>query len=138
MKSDIKKIVEEQGFVFYDMEILNQAKVFRVYIDKKGGVGVADCAKLSELLSPLLDVLDPMKENYSFEVSSPGIDRKLKTLDHFSKSLGLKAKVALKEGENFVSIIDKVEEGFVYFLDGDEELKIDFENIARARLHIDF
>ena len=60
----------------------------RVYIDAVEGVTLDDCAKVSRQLSGLLDVEDPIRERYTLEVSSPGLDRPLFTKDHFDSNKG--------------------------------------------------
>lgn len=62
--------------------------VLRVTIDGLGGVTLDDCARASRELSPALDVMDLIHVPYALEVSSPGLDRALRTPDHFRRSLG--------------------------------------------------
>ena len=78
--------------------------IVRVYIDRRpdlahlqGGISFADCEQLSRQLGAVLDVEDPVPHAYSLEVSSPGLDRPLRTAAHFQRYLGQTAKVALAE-----------------------------------------
>ena len=57
----------------------------RLFIDKDGGVGVDDCADVSRQVSAILDVEDPIADKYNLEVSSPGLDRPLFTLEQFQR-----------------------------------------------------
>jgi ribosome maturation factor RimP len=66
-----------------------------VYIDKEGGITIDDCQSVSEELSDLLDEADPIEQSYIFEVSSPGIDRPLKTDRDFEKNNGKQVEVKL-------------------------------------------
>lgn len=93
--------------------------VVRVYIDRQGDVpglsaiGFEDCERLSRELSEVLDVEDPLPHAYSLEVSSPGIDRPLRTAEHFQRYAGEVAKIALiepKDGrKNFKGVVVAVE-----------------------------
>ena len=92
---DIKSIVNSYDAKFYDSEIVseNSETIFRVYIVKEDGVNLDLCASISRDVSPLLDINAPVSGEYRFEVSSPGIERKLTKKEHFIYSIGLKVKV---------------------------------------------
>lgn len=62
--------------------------IFRVFITSKDGISLDKCAEVSRLISPILDVEEPMGGKYFLEVSSPGIERKLKKTQHFIASVG--------------------------------------------------
>lgn len=70
-----------------------------VYIDKPGGVTTADCQYVTERLSVLLDVLDPVPGRYSFMVSSPGINRPITRDDDFTRFAGRKVAVTYRDAE---------------------------------------
>ena len=84
---NLEALCKEAGVKLYDTELTkeNGKKIYRIFIYKDGGVNLDDCARLSEILSPIFDVEDPFDEEYFLEISSPGLERKLHTLDHFSK-----------------------------------------------------
>jgi ribosome maturation factor RimP len=65
----------------------------RLYIDKTGGVSLEDCTQISRALSAALDVLDPIEGSYELEVSSPGLDRPLRTPEHFQQFAGEKVRI---------------------------------------------
>ena len=67
----------------------------RLYIDKVGGVSLDDCQLVSESLNDILDEKDPVKGKYIFEVSSPGIDRPLKTDRDFERYKGVEVELHL-------------------------------------------
>lgn len=71
-------------------------KVLRVTIDSDAGIKVEDCVRVSRDLSTALDVSEIITPAYSLEVSSPGLDRPLRTLRDFSRQIGRLAKVKLK------------------------------------------
>lgn len=92
---NIEKIIKSHGATLYDSEIVNENSetIFRVYIVKEDGVNLDLCADISRDISPLLDINPPVNGEYRFEVSSPGIERKLTKLTHFKNSIGEKVKV---------------------------------------------
>ena len=99
---DIESIVNSYGAKLYDTEIVkeNDDTIFRVYIVKDGGVDIDLCVDISRDISPLLDIEAPVSGEYRFEVSSPGIERKLTKPKHFKNSIGEKIKVkVLGEGK---------------------------------------
>ena len=98
------------GYDLVDLRLKSEQGgwVLRVFIDVasapdapldpewwKHGVDLADCEKLSRELSAVLDVEDPIPHAYSLEVSSPGIDRPLRTAAHFRRFVGAEVKIAL-------------------------------------------
>lgn len=96
----IEKIIASHGAKLYDSEIVeeNEKKIFRIYIVKEGGVDLDLCAEISRDISPLLDIMPPIGGEYRFEVSSPGIERKLTKKRHFQNSIGEKVKVKVLGG----------------------------------------
>ncbi|QIB26153.1 ribosome maturation factor RimP [Caloranaerobacter azorensis] len=91
------QIVEDYGFELVDVEFVKEGsqRFLRVFIDKVGGITIEDCQKVSERLSDKLDEIDPIEENYYLEVSSPGLDRPLKTESDYKKSLGKEVEISL-------------------------------------------
>ncbi len=85
------------GYELVGVEHIMQGKhsVLRVYIDAADGITVDDCARASHQISGVLDVEDPIRGEYSLEVSSPGLDRPLFTLAHFERFAGQMARLVL-------------------------------------------
>ncbi|MEG6568273.1 ribosome maturation factor RimP [Thermoanaerobacterium thermosaccharolyticum] len=111
--------IEKNNFELVDVEYKKEGNnwYLRVYIDKNGGVTLDDCQIISEYLSEKLDEVDPIENSYILEVSSPGIDRPLKTQRDFDKFKGSLVEVSLYqpidkkkkyEGELVGLINDKV------------------------------
>jgi ribosome maturation factor RimP len=100
------------GYELIDVRLLMEPMgwVLRVFIDRlvqpgddavEGhgeAIGLADCERMSRELGAVLDVEDPIPQAYSLEVSSPGIDRPLRTAAHFRRFVGETAKIALRHG----------------------------------------
>ena len=91
-----RPIVEEAGCSLWAVEYVREAGTWflRVFIDKDGGVDIADCERISRRLDPVLDEADPIPDSYVFEVSSAGIERELKRPSDFEHFIG--AEVELK------------------------------------------
>lgn len=77
-----RPVVEACGCTLWDVEYIKEAGSWylRLYIDKEGGVSIDDCEAVSRGVDPLLDEADPIQDAYTFEVSSAGADRPLKSL----------------------------------------------------------
>jgi len=127
-----------------EWDLSPRGRILRVYIDvEDGGVTVADCERVSAQLSALLDVEDPIAGAYLLEVSSPGIDRPLFTLDQYRRFLGQKVQIRLRlplAGQRrFKGEIVGVEEERVILRSEDgQRIAIPFEEIDKARLIPDY
>ena len=120
---------------------LNQngnGSVLRVYIDKPDGIVVEDCVRVSHQIAGVLDVEDPVHGNYELEVSSPGLDRPLFTIEQIKKFIGETVKLKLYEKHNgrkrFVGILSSVNDEDIVINCEDEEYNVPFRLIERARL----
>lgn len=85
-----KPIVEDLNYELVDVEFVKEGAnwYLRIYIDKSGGIGIDDCQTVSERISNILDEKDPIEQSYYLEVSSPGLERPLKTERDFIKYKG--------------------------------------------------
>ena len=92
-----KPITDRNNFELVEVEFKKEGAdwYLRVYIDKEGGITIEDCQSVSQELSDLLDETDPIEQAYIFEVSSPGIDRPLKTDRDYEKNNGKLVEVKL-------------------------------------------
>jgi len=115
-------LAAQEGMELVDVEFGGGGgrQILRIYIDRQGGVSLEDCTSISRALSAALDVEDPLQGSYDLEVSSPGLDRPLRTPEHFQKYAGEKVRVKtfgpLPECENrktFVGILKGYENGRV-------------------------
>ena len=99
LREVVSPTVERLGYWVSAVELVTDPAglTVRLYIDAPGGVGIADCARVSRELSPVLDVEDPISDNYNLEISSPGIDRLIQRPEDFIRFAGFRAKVRLQE-----------------------------------------
>ena len=131
------------GLELVDVETAGDQKRLRlrVVVDKPGGVNVDDCAELNRYLSDILDVHDLIEDSYVLEVSSPGLDRPLKTEEHFAWAVGREVRLNLRRpasGRNVVVGELAAFDGRELTLRvGEESRSIPLEDVARARLHVD-
>ncbi|MBE7058438.1 MAG: ribosome maturation factor RimP [Ruminococcaceae bacterium] len=99
VKEIAEPIIEglDAGIELIEVEYVKEGSEWylRLYIDKVGGVSLDDCQLVSESLNDILDEKDPVKGKYIFEVSSPGIDRPLKTDRDFERYKGAEIELHL-------------------------------------------
>ena len=135
----LEPAVAAMGFELADLDAhLGRRGLLRLYIDREGGVTLDDCQRVSEQIGAFLDVEDPLPGSYVLEVSSPGFDRRLRTIAHFERFGGENAKVELKDARdgrrNYTGRLAGVE-GSVVLLEVDGELhRLPSGDIAVARL----
>lgn len=103
LEEEIKIVVEGCGMSLYDIAQLkeNDNNIYRIYITSPEGVSLDKCEEVSRMVAPILDIKEPMRGKYLLEVSSPGIERKLKKLEHLQNSVGENVKGKLFDGNTF-------------------------------------
>jgi ribosome maturation factor RimP len=86
----IEPVVRSEGMELLELEYQCEPHgwVLRLFIDQEDGITVDDCARVSQVVGDLLDVADPIVNQYHLEVSSPGLNRPLRKWEHFQKYLG--------------------------------------------------
>ncbi|MDR2872646.1 MAG: ribosome maturation factor RimP, partial [Xanthomonadaceae bacterium] len=139
-------IVQSMGLELLGIELLPGADgaLLRLYIDvlkenrENGAVTIEDCEKVSHEVSAQLDVTDPIQGHYTLEVSSPGVDRPLFTVEQFADYCGSSVKVTLRVPQNgrrrLQGEILKVEDQTIVLSVNDEEIAVALTNIDKARL----
>ncbi|MBU5426570.1 ribosome maturation factor RimP [Tissierella pigra] len=108
IKEICEPLVEELKYELVDIEFVKEGPSYflRVYLDKPGGINLDDCQKMSQLLSDILDEKDPIKVAYYLEVSSPGLDRPLKTDKDLKRNIGKDIEVKLYEALDGKKLIE--------------------------------
>ncbi len=141
LERDIKKMVESIGLSLYDTQILseNENTIYRVSVTAVGGVTLDQCAELTHLINPMLDVTPPISGLYRLEVSSPGIERRLKTLEHFAQSVGEKVALSTANKEKFEGELLAVNGDEITIMDKEEgEKKVSFKTISKAKTYYEW
>lgn len=141
LEQDIRKMVESIGLKLYDTVIVteNDETIYRVSVTSPDGVSLDKCVEATHLISPLLDVTPPVSGQYRLEVSSPGIERKLKTLAHFENSVGEKISLSTVNKEKYRGALLRVE-GDKIVVDDTEvgETAIVFNDISKAKTYFEW
>lgn len=136
----LEPVINALGCELVGIEYLPQGRqsVLRVYIDKAEGVTVDDCSAVSYQVSGLLDVEDPIREHYTLEVSSPGLDRLLFKAEHFVRFTGHRAKVRTRlprDGRrNFTGLIIGCDNDTLTMEVDGEPVELPLSEIDKARL----
>ncbi len=93
----VRETVEREGCTLWDTEFVKEGADWhlRITIEREGGVGIDDCERVHRAIDPLLDEADPIESFYYLEVSSPGLERELKTDAHLAASVGETVEVRL-------------------------------------------
>jgi len=135
----LEPTVEALGYELADIDAhLGRRGLLRLFIDRQGGVTLDDCQRVSEQVGAFLDVEDPLPGSYVLEVSSPGFDRRLRTLAHFERFNGELARVELKDARdgrrNLSGRLAGVEGGLVLLEVEGEMWRVPMNDIAVARL----
>lgn len=136
----LSPVVTAMGYELLGIEHIAQGRhsVLRIFIDQPAGITVEDCEQVSRQVSALLDVEDPIKGNYSLEVSSPGLDRPLFEAEHFARFIGEVAQIKLFfpfEGRRkFQGTIAAVDGEQIKLQVEDEEYEFNLEDIDKAHL----
>ena len=138
------QVASRVGFEFVHCQIAGakRSPVVRIFIDKPGGVTVEDCAVVSREMEAILDREDVIPTSYVLEVSSPGIERELFTIDDFRRFIGQSARVktarAIDGQRNFAGTITSVG-GSTIALDDrtNGQVEIPFDAIVKANLLVD-
>jgi len=133
-------LLKDEGLELVDLEYRREGRrwVLRLFIDKEGGVTIEDCAAVSRDLGDILDAKDAVPEAYVLEVSSPGLNRRVRKKEDFSRFAGRKVEVRLtvpQDGRRkIVGNILGVEGEAVVVAAPEFTYSIAFEDIARATL----
>ncbi len=139
----IEPVLSVEGLELVDVEYKKEGKnwVLRIFIDKEGGVTVADCQKVSHLTGDLIEVEETIITPYSLEVSSPGLDRVLKREKDFLKFKGRKIRLhslsPIDNRRKFIGILADFKDQTVFLeLDG-KLLEIPLRQVGKANLVIE-
>jgi ribosome maturation factor RimP len=137
-------VVNGMGFDLIEIEHFPNPKhgVLRLYIDKPGGVVIEDCSDVSQQISALIDVEEPISGQFNLEVSSPGLDRPLRRVKDFQRFVGsqvkLKTIMPLDGQRNFKGRMLSADENSVVIETDTEELSVPMNAIEKARIVPEF
>ncbi len=138
-RETIVNILHDCGVELYDIETVSEfeQKIFRIFItsaDEK--VNLDKCAEVTRILSPILDLEPPVNGVYTLEISSPGIERPLKKMEHYIGSIGEDIKVKLINTDKIIGKLDSINDGKLTITEYDGEVTIvSMDDIEKARTY---
>lgn len=143
LQAMLEPITTQLGYELVRIITIGQKNpTLQIMIDRLDGknINVDDCVKVSRAVSEFMDEKDPIKDQYSLEVSSPGLDRPLTKIEHFKRFAGLEAKLEtfneVDKRKRFKGLLKNVNGNQISIdMDG-TEYTIDFDNISKAKLVI--
>ena len=133
-------VVAGRGVELWELEYANRpgGGLLRLYIDSPQGITVEDCERVSRAVSSVLDESDPIPGEYTLEVSSPGLDRVLRTREHFARFEGEQVRVEMREPiagrKRFVGQLLEVGEREITLSVDGANVSLPIDEIHRARL----
>ena len=141
----VSPVAEEMGIILWDVEFVKEGakKILRITIDSEEGIDINLCEKFHRTIDPMLDEADPIDESYYLEVTSPGIEREIKTDAHIAMCEGEKVEVKLYAPKNgsksFTGILVGLnEENKVIITINGENVEFEKNEIAKMHTVFDF
>jgi ribosome maturation factor RimP len=140
------RVTGGRGFELVDVEVKRRpgGELVRLFVDKPGGIGLDDLQSVSEEVSAILDAEDPLQTSYTLEVSSPGLDRPLRSEEDYRRFSGRLAKLSSYEPidgrRHWTGRIVAADGGVVSVRlerEGSVVVQIPFEKIAHGRLEVE-
>lgn len=136
----IDPLIESNGFELVHLEyIAGKHGGLHLFIDHENGISIEDCAFVSNIVSDLLDMEDPIAHAYTLEVSSPGLERPLTKKEHFMRFQGEKVKVRFSNGSGGNSkisgaLLSAESEHIVIRKEDSTEVELPYSLITKANL----
>lgn len=137
VREAIAPTVEELGYVIWDITYTKIGADYHleITIDNEEGIGIEDCERVHRAIDPILDEVDPIEGFYYLEVSSPGVERELRTEEHITLSVGVKVEAKLftpKDGrKSIVGILSAYTDGVLTITAEDGETSLDRKDISK-------
>ena len=137
-------VVNGLGYYLWDVEYVKEGSEWylRITIDSEDGITLDDCETVHRAIDPVLDEHDPIENAYHLEVSSPGIERVLRTKEHIEAFAGEEVEVKLfapiNGKKSFRGILCGIEDGVVSVTVGGEIMQVEHKMISRMTTVFDF
>jgi len=140
LETDINNLVESIGLHLYDTSIVteNGETIFRVNVMGEGGTTLDQCVEATKLISPLLDVTPPVQGEYRLEVSSPGIERKLRTIEDFRFSVGEMVKMTLQDKTKLQGLLKSAENDTLVVETEEGPREVAFDDVVKASTYFEW
>ena len=137
-------IVENLGYSLYDVEYIKEGASWflRIYIDKETGISLDDCEKVSNAVSDKLDEEDPITTPYNLEVSSCGLEKKLREPKHFKMAIGENIEIKLykpfEKQKEFRGILASITDNVITLNTEEKSINIKLDEISSAKILFDW
>lgn len=140
LKPQITKVLSELDLelVDIDMKRHKDEMTVSVYIYKKDCLDIELLTKATEKLNPIFDNVNELKDRYYLEVSTPGLDRLIKTDDDFRRNMDIKLDAKLKNNERFKGVLKKYDEESFTLASDEKEIKIKRSEVKKLTQAIEF
>jgi ribosome maturation factor RimP len=138
LEGALSPLLEERGLDLVDVEL--RGAELTVFVDRAGGVNLDELGEATRAVSAALDEIDPMPGRYTLSVSSPGLERRLRTPAHFARAVGEKVTIRVNAGtadvRRVTGLLTSADETSCV-LEGndlpDGTLRVAFDEVERAR-----
>ena len=137
VREAILPTVTELGYEIWDVTYSKVGADYHleITIDSERGINIEDCEKVHRAIDPILDELDPIETFYYLDVSSPGVERELRTAEHISHSIGerVEAKLfAAKDGrKSVIGSLTSFEDGKITITEGENQILLTQSEISK-------
>jgi len=142
-----QRVVDGRGYELVDVEVKRGRgeHIVRLFVDKEGGIGLAELQSVSEEVSAILDAEDPIESTYTLEVSSPGLDRVLKSEADYRRFVGRLVKVSSYEPvdgrRHWTGRLQSVDDGVLAVVLESEKgtvARVPLAKVSHGRLEVEF
>ena len=139
VRSIIEPTVSALGYSIWDItyQKIGADYHLEITIDSEAGINIEDCERVHRAIDPILDEHDPIESFYYLEVSSPGIERELRTDEHILASIGVKCEAklfrAIDGSRTVIGNIKSYEDGVLVLECGGTDIDIQKDNVSKLR-----
>lgn len=133
----VAPVISELGYEIWDVtyQKIGADYHLEITIDSANGINIEDCEKVHRAIDPILDEHDPIESFYYLDVSSPGIERELRTEAHILSQIGVKAEAKLyaaKDGRrSIIGVIKSLEDGVLTMTEGSTDITMKLDEISK-------
>lgn len=140
IEESIEMTVKGCGVELYDIVTTKEhdTNIFRIFITSPEGISLDKCAEVSRLISPILDIEEPLNGKYNLEVSSPGIERRLKKFQHYKSSVGDKVRVKDYDKNILKGKLLNADESEIKLETQEGEITISYDDISSASTYFEW
>ena len=142
VRAAVEPLINEMGYSVWDITYgkIGADYHLEITIDKPEGIDIEDCERVHRAIDPILDECDPIEGFYYLDVSSPGLERELRTEEHIARFIGSRVEAKLFSAvdgrKSVVGILKELSEGAVVITEGDTEVSLKLDMISKLSLSV--